>query len=176
MSQTSYSIVQGLPFAGVLGEEGYPSMLRNGRNAGAVNIAPGTFITNNAAGDFDNLKAFSVATDVVAGIAVHRHSVNPIGAAFANAEGIPVGDRFDVLVKGSVWMLAEATITTADAYTALFIRCVINGAGKLNLGAVVKTTDTTFTRAMPKGFRILQGCTGAGVVLVEFDLLTALAA
>jgi hypothetical protein len=176
MSQTSYNITQGLPFAGILGEEGYPSMIRNGRNAGSVNISPGCFVTNNAAGDFDNLKAFAVAADVVAGIAVHRHSVNPIGAAFANGEGIPVGDRFDVLVKGTVWMIAEGTIATTNAYTALFVRAVANGAGKLNLGALTATSDTTFTRAAPKGMRILQGCTGAGVVLVEFDLLIALAA
>ena len=174
MSQTAYAITQGAPFAGVLADQ-QPNVIRSFTNKEATAALPfGVFVTRSGVlGDGAILLAAAGDTMKPLGVTVHRHSVNTIGsAAWSAAGGIPAGDRFDLLQRGSAWIVAETAIAVTDA---LLLRWQANGAGKLVIGALRVGADTGAAACPIAGIRVVEPCAAAGVVLVEFDLMVLMA-
>lgn len=175
MSQTSYPTTQGVPYAGLLADL-HLSTVRSFTNREATaRMAFGVFVTRNST-EGDGAKLLAAAGDTMKplGITVHRHSVNTIGSAAwtPTTDGIPPGDRFDLLQRGLAWVKCETAVTVTDA---LLVRWQANGAnttiGTLRVGA-----DTGAAACPIAGIRVVEPATAAGVVLVEFDLMVLMAA
>lgn len=165
MSQTSYAINQGVPYAGLLGEEGYPNSIRTALNEVTAGLPFGIAVKKGTADD--GVINLSAGTDKVWGITVHRHSVNTIGsAAWGATVGSPLNDRLDILCAGTVWVKVEEAVTPASP---VFVRFA-SGAGGTILGSFRASADTTTALAL-KGARYLTSASGGGYAMVEFNAL-----
>ncbi len=107
--------------------------------------------------------------DVLIGISVHRHDVNTIGSsAWATAAGIPVGDRFDLLKEGVVYVKVEEAVVQGDKAYVRFA----SGAGGTQLGSWRKSADTATARAV-NGAYYLKGAASGGIAPLYFNFSTA---
>ena len=163
---TSYPTSPAIGFAGQLVDVS-PHFI-----ASAINreVAPIPFGVALKKGTNEDEALLPVATtDVLAGIAVHRHDVNTIGSsAWSTAAGIPVGDRFDLLKEGVIYVKVEEAVVQGDK---AFVR-FLTGAGGTQLGAWRKSADTATARAV-NGAYFLKGAAAGGIAPLYFNFAVA---
>jgi len=169
MSQTSYPLNMGGAFAGMIGDARKHDIIAAVNGQGAE-IPFGVFMrrsTTPTAGSVDEEKYLLPSTggQKMAGIAIHRHGGNITPALTGATAGVKIGETFDLMTRGSAWVVVEEAVKQDDP---VYVRHTANGSGKLQLGAVRKDADSNNAQRVT-GARFARGCTGAGVVEVEFD-------
>lgn len=174
MSQTSYPNAMGVPYAGLLADLHNNVIYSVTNKEASAKMAFGVFVTRSGV-LADGVVNLAAAGDTVKllGITVHRHSVNTIGStAWATNDGIPPGDRFDLLQRGRAWVRTETALTVTDA---ILVRHTANG-GNTTIGAIRAGADTGAAAAPIAGIRVVEPAAAAGVVLIEFDIMAMMAA
>jgi hypothetical protein len=165
--QTSYPTVMGMPYAGLLAEE-HPSVVTSKVQNDTNAVATGVFVKLDTASNGDGIKNLSAVADLPVGVALFRPGVERFNSGLGTGPLLYAQkQRVDVAERGRAWVRCEGAVAIG---ASLFLRVLANGANT-TIGAVTATSDTTYTRAMPPGCRVITPSSGAGVVLLEFDAL-----
>lgn len=160
MSQTSYSDSIAAAFAGQKGDGRVEAWL----NSEASDVPAGILVEIDSEGKFQLMTG---ATTHLAGGVINSFARDPgNAAALASTNAIKAGAVANLMVEGSIWLLAEEAMAVDDD---VFVRHTANGAGKLQLGAVRNDNDSNNARQVT-GARVLAGCSAAGPVLVYLSV------
>lgn len=166
MPITSYPTTPSIGFAGQLADQS-PRHIESAINKEGVAIPFGVAVKKGAGEDEAVLP--TLTTDVLSGITVFRHDVNTFGAsAWGSDAGIPVGDRFDLLLVGVVLVKVEEAVVQGDKAYVRFAA----GAGGTQKGAWRKSADTATARAV-NGAYFLKGASAGGYAPLYFNFSTA---
>lgn len=85
-------------------------------------------------------------------------------ATGGTGEGVAPGKTFNVVDRGLIWVETEVTVSVGDQ---LFFRHTASGANTA-LGRFRITSDTNTCLPIPRDrARVIKGCTGAGLALIE---------
>lgn len=161
MSQLAYEYEPGTVVAGLI-DGTAPRTIETLVNKSAGAMPFGIAIKENAERSGILLAAVD---DKIVGIVAHEHLEATSGDGSA---GVPVSKAASVLRKGRIAVVMEDTIAIGGA---VYVRHTANGAGKLQLGAFAPTADSGNCRQVLAA-RVVQGCTGAGVAVLDVDFLT----
>jgi hypothetical protein len=162
----SYPTTPAIGFAGQIADEG-PRYIASAVNKAASPLPFGIALKKGT--NDDEAILLAATTDPLAGIAVHRHDVNTIGSsAWASDAGIPIGDRFDLLRHGVVFVKVEEAVVQGDK---AFVR-FLTGAGGTQPGAWRKSADTATARAVAGAYFLKSGAAGS-IVPLYFNFAVA---
>jgi hypothetical protein len=153
MSQTSYSIDQGIAVAGLLGDI-QDNYVRSYKPTASVGFGLGVRLSGTTG---ELCAAPSAAGQKFLGVTVFDHTVENDGTGGIQAEKVA-----SVLRNGSIWVKVEEAVNAEDA---AFVRFA-SGAGGTILGGFRKTADSAsaeafgsskfLTSAAANGFALLQ--------------------
>jgi hypothetical protein len=145
---TSYPIAPPRGFAGQLADLGY-HYIRSAINREVVPIPFGLAMKKGTLQD--EALVMAATGDKILGIGVHRQDVNVIGqTAWPSTAGIPVGDRFDILKVGIIYVLAEEAVTEFDKAFARFQ----GGTGSGQHGGWRKSADANVAWAISTTYAV----------------------
>jgi hypothetical protein len=164
MSQTSYSTYQGLPFAGVLADNGEKSVLSYINAEASANMPFGIGMAKGT-GDQDAILMVN-ASSVIVGVALHTHAVEPgTLAATPVGAGVPPKTPVASLTRGRVYVTVEEAVTPASP---VFVRHTA-GAGGTQKGAFRASADTATAVAWTAA-RFLTSAGAGGQAVLEVNL------
>lgn len=164
MPQTSYSLNQGVAFAGMLADLSFKRVVTGVNKEGAA-IPFGVGVVGTATADEYDLP--DAGGDKITGIVVHSHDVDQ--RALTGVQGVPIDGTMNVLAEGVVWVVTDEAVAVGDP---VYCRHTANG-GATQLGAFRNDADTA-NATLVKGATFLTATSGAGIAKIEFSKLVNL--
>lgn len=161
-TQTSVATKMTRAFAGMVADSSRDTNVRSYVSEEASAEIPFGVFVKQGTGDDQCLKLTAV-TDKLIGVVVHSH---------AYAKDQELGDTglkpkvtVGVMSRGRIWMPVEEAVTPASPVR---VRCI--AVGNEVAGALRDTADASDDVAITTWARFLTSTTGAGIVLLEFDV------
>lgn len=157
--QTSVSIVQGVSFAGQLGDTSQMNDAKSYVNAEASAEMPFGILVVQGTLEQDALIPAAQA-NLAVGILMHSHAYqkdNELGTSGLKADVV-----FSALTRGRIWVTVDEAVTIAGA-----VRVRMSGAGA---GTFRTAASAGVTKLITSSARFLTATAGAGVALLEIDI------
>lgn len=165
MSQTSYSVNHGRAYEGTRGDS-RPMTVWPARNTSAGQLDYGrAVIYNGAATNVQDVMPVTVLSgtgQTVRGFVLADLAHEP------QTTGVAVGERVNLLTKGTIWMMTEQDVTQNDP---VFIRHTVAGATGTSpaVGKVRKDADTAKADALTT-CRFMSSALAGEMVLLEVNI------
>ncbi len=166
---TTYPLSPTAGFAGQIADEAPRYVTASGINKEAAALQFGLAVKKGT--NEDEILLPTAAGDLIAGISVHRHDVNTIGAtSWLSDAGIPVGDRADILRKGVIFVKVEEAVVQGDKAYSRFQPGTAAGAVNDQKGAWRKSADTLVAWAISTAYTVGQRRVNGGNL---YEVITA---
>lgn len=162
--QTSYGYTQGVAIAGMIADLG-AARIDSMRNAEASAVPFGVGVVRYAE---KSVKLPASATADFAGVIIHHHARNQWGMSVESSDksAEPAAATMAVMSEGRVYVAPEQAVAFGDP---VYMRITANGAGKLQLGAFRKDSDSG-NAILLKSARWYTGCDANGVAQLEVQV------
>jgi hypothetical protein len=172
MSQTTINVDMAQGFAGQLADLNQNNYVRSASLEEPAAIPFGVGLKRGTLSD-DGYLLPSAAADILEGVAVHSHAVNTIGlSALAGALGILPAQKFNIMRKGTIWVVPEVVVTRANPVFCRFATSPNAGAPiwlpgtAYALGALVLLGGNVYT-VTTAGVSGGSGPSGLGAGIVD---------
>lgn len=163
MPQTSVSAAMTEAFQGMLGDASYHKHVESYVNEeSSAEIPFGVFVKRGTAAN--TAIKLTATSDELEGVVVHSHAYdkdNELGTT-----GLKPKVTMGVLARGRIWVPVEEAVTPASS---VLVRAVATGSEVA--GACRDTADGSDCIDISKYARFLTSTSGAGIALLEYDVI-----